>query len=160
MLPILERELAIKRDWITTEELLDYYAIGQATPGIIAVNVATFIGYKQLGIIGGIAATLAIISPSIIVISLIAAFLNNFDQIRVVQKIMKGINIGVAAMLTYTVVNFCKKTVHGAFGIMLFTIAFIMLYILNVNTIWVIITGAISGLVYTVLNSSYKELGK
>lgn len=148
MLPILERELADKRGWITSEELLDYYAIGQSTPGIIAVNVATFIGYKQLGIMGGIFATLAIITPSIIVISLIAAFLSNFDQIPVVQKAMRGINVGVAVLLTFTVVNFFKRSVHGLFGVVLFVISFAMLYFFGINTLWVIIFGALSGLAY------------
>lgn len=160
MLPILERELAEKRGWITSQELLDYYAIGQSTPGIIAVNVATFIGYKQLGIAGGIFATLAIISPSIIVISLIAAFLANFDQIPIVQKAMRGINVGVAAMLTFTVVNFFKKTVHGIFGIALFLLAFAMLYVFDINTLWVIILGAASGLVFAACKGSLKGAGK
>jgi len=160
MLPILERELAEKRDWITSEELLDYYAIGQSTPGIIAVNVATFIGYKRHGVWGGIFATLAIITPSIIVISFIAAFLSNFDKIPTVQKIMRGINVGVAAMLTFTVVNFFKKGVKDSFGIVVFAIAFAMLFLLNINTIWVIVFGVSAGLLKTAFLNNKREAQK
>jgi len=160
MLPILDRELCDKRGWITSQELIDYYAIGQATPGIIAVNVATFIGYKKYGTFGGIFATLAIITPSIIIISLIAAFLSNFDKIPVVQKMMSGINVGVAAMLTFTVVNFFRKCVHGIFGVAVFLISFIMLFMLEINTVWVIIFGVAAGFIHTAVIFRKGEAGK
>ena len=76
MLPIIEKELVIKRNWVTKDTLLDYFAIGQATPGIIAVNVATFLGYSRAGILGAIIATLGVVTPSIIIISIIAKFLS------------------------------------------------------------------------------------
>ena len=90
MLPILERELSQKRGWVTQDELLDYYAIGQATPGIIAVNVATFCGHKLQGTFGGIVATLAIVTPSIFVITILAMFINSLDQIPLMQKALTG----------------------------------------------------------------------
>ena len=79
MLPNLEREIVDNKKWATREELLDYYAVGQCTPGIIAVNTATFIGHKTKGILGGIFATLGMISPSVIIILILALFLNNFS---------------------------------------------------------------------------------
>ena len=82
MLPMLEREIVAKHKWATQEEILDYFAIGQCTPGIIAVNTATFVGYKQKGIIGGIVATLGVVSPSIVIIMVIAAVLTNFMDAR------------------------------------------------------------------------------
>ena len=78
MLPIIKEDIVNKRNWATDEEILDYYAIGQSTPGIIAVNTATFIGYNQKGIIGGIVATLGVVSPSIILNTIIATFFKNF----------------------------------------------------------------------------------
>ena len=78
LLPMLERELVENKKWVTTQEILDYYAVGQCTPGIIAVNTATFIGHKTKGIIGGIIATLGVITPSVIIILLIASFLKNW----------------------------------------------------------------------------------
>ena len=81
MLPILQREVVENRNWATSEELMDYYAIGQCTPGIIAVNTATFIGYKRKGIIGGIVATIGCVFPSLVIIMIIAAFINSFTHI-------------------------------------------------------------------------------
>ena len=85
MLPILQREVVENKGWATEEELTDYFAIGQCTPGVIAVNTATFIGYKYKGIIGGILTTLGVVFPSLIIITLIAAFLSNFAHIPAVQ---------------------------------------------------------------------------
>ena len=86
MLPILQREVVEKRKWVTNEEIMDYYAIGQCTPGIIAVNTATFIGQKCAGNIGGIVATLGVVFPSLIIITLIAAFLQNFADLAIVKN--------------------------------------------------------------------------
>ena len=85
MLPILQREVVEKRGWATENELSDYYAIGQCTPGIIAVNVATFIGNKRKGVLGGIIATFGVVFPSLVIITLIAAFLQNFADLEIVK---------------------------------------------------------------------------
>ncbi|MBR4150885.1 MAG: chromate transporter, partial [Firmicutes bacterium] len=90
MLPILEREVVDNKGWATMEELMDYYAIGQCTPGIIAVNTATFIGQKQKGVIGGIVATLGLVFPSFVIITLIAAVLTNFAEIAAVKNAFAG----------------------------------------------------------------------
>ena len=95
MLPMMQSELIDKKHWITEEELLDYYAVGQSTPGIIAVNVATFVGYKKAGVTGGIVATLGIISPSLIIITALAGVIQSIDQYPNVQKAMSGINVAV-----------------------------------------------------------------
>ena len=99
MLPILQREVVEKKGWATEEELTDYFAVGQCTPGIIAVNTATFIGYKYRGIPGGVLATLGLVFPSLVIITLIAAFLSNFADIPVVQHALAGINAAVVCLL-------------------------------------------------------------
>ena len=147
MLPILERELSDKRKWVSSDELLDYFAIGQSTPGIIAVNVATFVGFKKNGILGGIVATFGIVCPSLIIITAIALFINNFSQIEWVQKALVGINISVAALLTYSVINFAKKSVKGIIGIIFFLISFLLIFVLKVNTVFVILGSAILGII-------------
>lgn len=147
MLPILERELADKRGWTTSDELLDYFAIGQTTPGIIAVNVATFIGYKRAGTLGGIIATAGIVCPSIIIITIIAKFISNFSEIAWVQRALTGINVAVAALLTYAVVNFAKKSVKNLLGLALFLISFAAIFILKVSTIWIIIASCAFGVI-------------
>lgn len=106
MLPLLTEELSIKRAWTSRDELLDYFAIGQCTPGIIAVNVATFVGYKKQGVVGGIVATLGMVAPSVIVITVLALFFANYAALAPV-KAFAGINIAVAALLTKVVWTFC-----------------------------------------------------
>lgn len=147
MLPILERELSEKRHWTTNEELLDYYAIGQSTPGVIAVNVSTFIGYKRAGIIGGIIGTAGIVTPSIIVITFIARFISNFEDIVWVQKAMKGINVAVAALLTYAVFGFVRKTVRNWWSAIFYVAAFSAIFFFNVNSLLVIASAALGGII-------------
>ena len=156
MLPILERELAEKRKWTTKEDLMDYYAIAQITPGIIAVNVATFLGYNHYGVFGGIITTLGVVTPSIIVISVIAAFLGTIDHIPQVQYALAGMNIAVAAMLTKVVGDFAKATIgswKNVFGILLAVLAFVGVGIFQINSSIFIVFGAVSGLVLYALKT-------
>lgn len=146
MLPILERELEEKRHWTTSGDLLDYYAISQSTPGIIAVNVATFLGYKRAGIVGGVTATAGVVTPSVIIITIIAEFISNFNEIVWVQKALTGINVGVAALLTYTVINFARKSVKGMSGLVFFLAAFILIFVFNISSIWIIGGSALLGI--------------
>ena len=95
MLPILQREVVENKGWATEEELVDYFAIGQCTPGIIAVNTATFIGQKYRGIAGGITATLGVVFPSLIIISILAGLITNFSHLAWVQNAFAGIQVCV-----------------------------------------------------------------
>ena len=113
MMPMMQAELIEKRKWITDEELIDYYAVGQSTPGIVAVNVATFVGYKQMGIVGGIFATLGMVTPSLVIIMILASLINSINDFPIIQKALKGINVAVAALLTSTIINFMKKTIKS-----------------------------------------------
>ena len=160
MLPILERELGEKRAWVTSDELLDYFAIGQSTPGIIAVNVATFVGYKRAGLIGGCVATFGMVFPSIIIITLIAKFISNFSDIWWVQKALTGINVAVAAILTYAVVNFSKKSVKNLFGFVLLAIAFVLIFVFKVGTVYVIFGSAILGVILAACRGDFKKEAK
>ena len=111
MLPILQREVVSNRHWVSDEELMDYYAIGQCTPGVIAVNTATFVGRKVKGPLGGIIATLGVIAPSIVIISIIAAFLTNFAEIEAVKKAFTGIRVCVCVLIFNAVLKLWKKSV-------------------------------------------------
>lgn len=157
MLPILEREFGEKRGWVTGDELLDYFAIGQSTPGIIAVNVATFVGYKRAGFIGGCVATFGMVFPSIIIITLIAKFISNFSEIEWVKKALTGINVAVAAILTSAVYNFSKKSVKNLFGFLLLVISFVLIFVLKVSTVWVIFGSAILGVIIAACRGDFKE---
>jgi chromate transporter len=145
MLPILERELVEKRNWVESNELLDYFAIGQSTPGIIAVNVATFVGYKRAKILGGCIATFGMVCPSLIIITVIALFISNFADIVWVQKALVGINVAVAAILTSAVFSFSKKSVKNVFGFFLLLVSFVLIFVFNVGTIWIILGSALLG---------------
>lgn len=111
MLPILQKEVVEKRGWASEEELMDYYAIGQCTPGIIAVNTATFVGQRTAGALGGIIATLGVVFPSLIIISVIAAFIQNFSDLAVVKNAFAGIRVCVCVLIFNAVMKLWKKSV-------------------------------------------------
>ena len=111
MLPILQRELVENRGWATEDDLADYYAVGQCTPGIIAVNTATFVGAKQAGVTGSVVASLGIVFPSVVIILLIAAFLQNFMHIQWVIHAFNGVRAGVVALILTSVLKLFKGSV-------------------------------------------------
>ena len=111
MLPIMQRELVENKGWTTEDQLADYYAVGQCTPGVIAVNSATFVGSAKAGIAGGIIATLGVVFPSIVIILVIAAFLSNFMHIQWVIHAFDGIRAGVVALILTSVIKLFKGAV-------------------------------------------------
>lgn len=147
MLPAIQKEFVEDRPWATNEEILDYYAIGQCTPGIIAVNTAVFIGYKRKGIIGGLVACLGMVSPSLLIITTIAAFFQHFQDIVMVQHAFGGIRVVVAALIASTVINMASQSIKDWLGIVLFIGAFFAVAIFKVSPIIVIVIAAISGIV-------------
>ncbi len=124
MLPILERDLVEKRGWTTMDELTDYFAIGQCTPGIISLNVSTFIGNKRAGIPGALAATLGFLTAPIIIILIIAAFLTNFASYPVVQHAFAGIRVCVCVLILEAVLKLWKKSVVDKFSLGLYIVIF------------------------------------
>ena len=147
MLPVLERELVDKRHWTTSEDLMDYYAVSQVTPGVIAVNVSTFVGYSRRKTIGGICATAGVVTPSIIIITVVALFISHFEDIVWVQKALKGINVAVAALLTYAVYTFAKKSIKKWWGVIFYAAAFAAVKFLGVPSIAVVLVAACGGIV-------------
>ena len=111
MLPILQREIVEKKKWATEDQLADYYAVGQCTPGVIAVNTATFVGSIQGGIPGGVVATLGVVFPSIVIILAIAAFLSNFMHLEAVSHAFNGVRAGVVALILSSVIKLFKNAV-------------------------------------------------
>ena len=148
ILPLLQRELVDKRKWISQEEMRDYYAIGQTTPGIIAVNTSTFCGRKRKGNLGGIIASLGFISPSIIIITLIANFLKEFSHLLIIQHAFAGIRIAVSALVLNTVINMVKKTANTKVKILIFVLTFIAIGIFSISPIIIVIACGIFGIVF------------
>ena len=124
MLPLLQRDLEQNRHWTTTEELMDYFAIGQCTPGIIALNVSTFIGHKKKGIPGALAATLGFLAMPIIIILVIAAFLQNFATLEVVQHAFAGIRVCVCVLIVQAVMRLWKKSIRDTKALILYLVIF------------------------------------
>ena len=122
MLPLLERELVNKKGWTTMDELRDYFAIGQCTPGVIALNVSTFIGQKRKGVAGAVAAALGFLSCPILIILVIAAFLTNFAELEVVQHAFAGIRVCVCVLILQAVLRLWKSSVVDAFTMMLYAV--------------------------------------
>lgn len=147
MLPMLKREVVEDRGWCTEEEVLDMYAIGQCTPGIIAVNTATYVGYRQAGFIGGVCATLGVISPSIIIICLVASILRSFIHLPVVLHALAGIRLVVCALMVNTVVTMAKKGITDKLGILLFAAAFLLACFTPVPTAVIIVIAAVTGVI-------------
>ena len=156
MIPMMEKELINKKRWINDEELLDYYAVSQSTPGIIAVNVATFVGYKQAGIIGGIFATLGIVTPSWIIITILAFFINSISDYPMVQKALKGINVAVASLLTSVIINFSKKTIKNFYNGLFMFLAFVLVFFFKVPSYWIIISAIIMGILIVLVQDKIK----
>ena len=133
MLPMLEREIVEKYKWATMEELMDYFAIGQCTPGVIAVNTATFVGHKNYGTIGGIVATLGVITPSVIIISLIASVLSG---------------VAVSAILVQAVLKIGKSGVFDWFTIIIAAAAFVISMFFDVSTIIIVVLAGAAAILY------------
>ncbi len=146
MLPLLQDELVKKRRFLEDEELLDLYSVGQCTPGIIAVNVATFIGYKRCGIKGAVAATAGMVMPSLLIITLLAAVLEKYMHNRYVSYAFAGIRICVAALIADIVYGLWKKSVTGYGAAAIFAGALLLLGIFNLSAVWVVILAAMFAL--------------
>ena len=126
MLPLLERELVDKRHWTTMEDLRDYFSIGQCTPGVIALNVSTFIGQKKAGVAGALAAGAGFLTCPIIIILIIAAFLTNFANYPVVQHAFAGIRVCVCVLIVQAVLRLWKGSVVDALSLVLYLCIFVL----------------------------------
>lgn len=151
MLPILEREIVDSHSWATSEELMDYYAVGQCTPGIIAVNTATFVGHKLAGNIGGIVATLGIVTPSVIIITLIASVLTNFSDIPAVQSAFAGIRVCVSVLMINAVIKLMKKSVIDLPTTLIFIVVLGCSLFFGTSPILFVVLAAIAGIALTIL---------
>ena len=146
MLPMLQKEVVEKRGWASEEELMDYYALGQCTPGIIAVNTATFVGQNTAGNLGGIIATLGVVFPSLIIISIIAMFLQNFADLAVVQNAFAGIRVCVCVLVFNAVMKLWKKAVVDKKTLVIFLIVLIGNFVFDVAPTIFVIFAALGGI--------------
>lgn len=156
MLPMIQREIVDKNGYATEQEVLDYYAIGQLTPGVIAVNVATFIGMKRKGLIGAAFATLGVVFPSIVIITVIALVLRNFMDITWVQYAFSGIRVAVIALIVKTVITVTKKGIVDTFTGILFGLALILGLIFDISSVMVVLICAVFAVAYKAIKKEGK----
>ncbi|MBO4894301.1 MAG: chromate transporter [Clostridia bacterium] len=157
MLPMLKYELCEKRDWVTEDEIIDYYAIGQCTPGIIAVNTATFVGYKKKGVIGGVAATLGMVTPSVIIILLVASVLNIFMGNAILLHALAGIRIAACALITSTVVSLAKKGITDILCGVIFVAVLLISFFLDIPSIAIIAASGLAGIIAGIIKRRRKK---
>ena len=147
MLPILQREVVENKGWATEEELADWFAIGQCTPGVIAVNTATFAGRKVLGNVGGVVATLGVVFPSLIIISLLAGVITTFAEVAWVKNAFAGIRVCVCVLILNAVVKLWKKSVVDWKTFLIFLLVFAGSVFLNVSPVLYVLAAALAGIV-------------
>lgn len=148
MLPMIQREIVDKKKWATEEQILNYYALGQATPGIIAVNTATFVGYERRGVAGGIVATLGMVFPSLVIISLLAHFISRIEDLPTLQHAFAGIRVAVVALVVSAVLRLWKQSVKNAAGALLFVASFAVISFIDVSPVAVVLAAAVLGVSY------------
>ncbi len=145
MLPILRREVVETHPWCTDEELADYYAVGQCTPGIIAVNTATFVGYKLAGVPGGVLATFSVTLPSFVIILIIAAVLQNFADYAVVKNAFAGIRVAVVALIVSAVLKLMKSSVKDRLTACVFVAVTLLSLLLPVSPVVFVLAAGLLG---------------
>ena len=156
MLPILQREVVENKGWATDEELTDYFAIGQCTPGVIAVNTATFIGQKRKGIVGGIFTTLGVVFPSVVIISLLAGVIEAFSHILWVQHAFGGIRVCVCVLIFNAVLKLWKSAVKDGWALGIFLVVLAASVLLDLSPVVYVLFAAVAGILIQVLGGAKK----
>ena len=147
MLPMLEREVVQANGWATEDELMDYYAIAQCTPGIIAVNTATFVGKKERGTIGGIAATLGVVFPSVVIITVLAGLISNFAHIPAVAHAFAGIRVCVCVLVFNAALKLSKKSLKDRVTGIIFAAVFLGSLLVDISPVIYVVLAALAGII-------------
>ncbi|NLF35859.1 MAG: chromate transporter [Clostridiaceae bacterium] len=160
MLPILQKEIVEKRKWLATEQLIDFYSLSQCSPGVIAVNVSTYIGYSKKKYLGGIFSALGVITPSIIIITIIATVLTNFLHIEAVNHAFAGIRAAVAALVIVTIIDMYKKSIVDWVCIILYIGSFVISVFTSISPVFIVLVSAVVGLLLGTRMSERKKRDK
>lgn len=146
MMALLQDELVKKKKWITEQDLLDFFAIAQCTPGIIAVNTATIVGYKLKKTFGAATATMGVVFPSLIIIMTIAAVMQNFMENQYIIHIFNGIRAAVVAIIANVVIVLWQKSIKGNWEILIFCVSIIALLFGSISPAAVVLFAFLLGL--------------
>lgn len=145
IVPVLEREMIKKRGWLTMEEILDYYTIAQITPGVIAVNIATFVGCKHKGSLGGLVATIGFILPGVTLMLVVSVFIQHFAEYPLVKHALAGIRLAVCAMILDTAIKLFKGLFKNFRAPVICIITFVLSAVFSVSPVYIIIGAGITG---------------
>ena len=151
MIPLIQKEAVENKGWITDDDILEIVAIAESTPGPVAINAATFVGYRTCGVWGAACATFGVVLPSFVIILLISYVLEQFQQIKAVQFAFNGIRAGVLALLCKALWTMYKKSPKGWAAYVVMAASFVLTAVLKVNVLWVIVGCAVFGLVTATL---------
>ena len=151
MIPIIQKEIVEKRKWITDDDILEIIAIAESTPGPIAINSATFVGYRVAGFFGAFFSTLGVVLPSFVIILVISFVLREFQHIKAVQYAFNGIRAGVLALLFKALVAMYKKAPKGLVSYIVIACSFLITAFFDINVLFVILGCAVFGLVSSVI---------
>ena len=157
MIPLIQREVVEKKKWITDQEILEVVAIAESTPGPIAINAATFIGYRTAGFWGAFCATLGVVLPSFLIIAGISLVLRQFEDLKAVRYAFQGIRAGVLALLVRALVSLYRQCPRGRLSCLVIALAFLCTSFLQISVLWVILFSAAAGLACTALTSARKR---
>jgi chromate transporter len=147
VVPVLDRELIKKRGWITMDEVLDFYTIAQITPGIIMVNIATFIGYKRKSVLGGIIATTGLVLPGICIMLIISLFVRRFAEYQMVRHALSGVRLAVCALILDTVIKLFKGIFKDYKAVIVSIIAFVLSAVFSLSPVYIILGAGLAGFV-------------
>jgi chromate transporter len=145
MIPVLERELIKKRGWINMDEVIDYFTISQITPGVIAINVSTFVGYKRKGLAGGIAATIGFMLPGVCIMVLISLFIRRFAEYALVRRAFTGIRVAVGSLILNTVLRLVKGFFKNFKTVIIFIAAFALSAVFSASPVLIILGAGLAG---------------
>ncbi|MBQ1407404.1 MAG: chromate transporter [Eubacterium sp.] len=148
MIPLLQGIVVDKRHWLTEDETIDCIAVSQGLPGVIAINMATYVGEKKKGFLGALVATIGMLIPSMVVIILVVEFLNGFSGNKYIEGALVGIKATTVGLITYALYKVGRQVIKGPFSAVLAIVSFVMVAVLGMNAMWAILLGVVSGLVY------------
>ncbi len=157
MLPILQREVVEKNGWATDEELADYFAIGQCTPGVIAVNTATFIGQKRAGIVGGVLTTLGLVFPSLVIITALAGVIRAFEHLAWVKNAFAGVRVCVCVLIFNSVLKLAKSALVDVWTVAIFVLVLVLMTALSPSPVIFVLSAAALGVAIQTVKERRKK---
>ena len=147
MIPIIEREFVDKREWISRDDIVDIFAVGQSVPGAIAINSCSFIGYKIAGTVGSLVAIVGMVIPSFVIITAIAMLATHFQDLPVVQKAFAGIRAGIVALILMSAIRMTKAAAKDYLALVILIVCALLVFIFDVNPIYLILLSIIAGII-------------